>query len=132
MCSRLYYPGSCKYTFARRNRLTTHFSERIPVVKRRIFVQTSGPQPGDTQENGNLMCTLCPFRCYSNITLSPFNRCVIIMLQKIHMFSSLPFILYNVRVLRKVQQCFHLCNASKYDKISHIKDKNVVLTSVVR
>jgi len=25
-------------TFARRNRLTTHFSERIPVVKRRISV----------------------------------------------------------------------------------------------
>jgi len=29
----------CKYKFARRrNRLTTHFSERIPVVKRRISV----------------------------------------------------------------------------------------------
>ena len=33
----LYCLGLCKYTFAqRRNRLTTHFSERIPVVKRRI------------------------------------------------------------------------------------------------
>jgi len=34
----------CKYTFVqRRNRLTTHFSERIPVVKRRVsvFVLTS-------------------------------------------------------------------------------------------
>ena len=39
MCSRLYYLGLCKYTFAqRRNRLTTHFSERIPVVKRPISV----------------------------------------------------------------------------------------------
>ena len=44
MCSRLYYDlysylGLCKHTFAqRRNRLTTHFSERIAVVKRRIFV----------------------------------------------------------------------------------------------
>ena len=35
----LYYLGLCKYTFAqRRNRLTTHFSERIPVVKRSISV----------------------------------------------------------------------------------------------
>jgi hypothetical protein len=33
----LYYLGLCKYTFAqRRNRLTTRFSEHIPVVKRRI------------------------------------------------------------------------------------------------
>jgi hypothetical protein len=39
MCSRLYYLGVCKYTFAQqRNRLTTHFSELIPVVKRRISV----------------------------------------------------------------------------------------------
>jgi hypothetical protein len=39
VCSRLYYRGSCKDTFAqRRNRLTTHFSERIPAVKRRISV----------------------------------------------------------------------------------------------
>jgi len=35
----LYYLGLCKYTFARRrNCLKTHFSERIPVVKRRISV----------------------------------------------------------------------------------------------
>jgi len=35
----VYYLGLCKYTFAqRRNRPTTHFSERIPVVKRRISV----------------------------------------------------------------------------------------------
>ena len=35
----LYSLGLCKNTFAqRRNRLTTHFSERIPVVKRRISV----------------------------------------------------------------------------------------------
>ena len=35
----MYYLGLCKYTFAqRRNRLTTHFSARIPVVKRRISV----------------------------------------------------------------------------------------------
>jgi len=33
------YVGLCKHTFAqRRNRLTKHFSERIPVVKRRISV----------------------------------------------------------------------------------------------
>ena len=41
VCSRLYYEYLClcKYTFAqRRNCLTTHFSERIPVVKGRIFV----------------------------------------------------------------------------------------------
>ena len=39
MCSRLYYLGLCKYTFAqRRNRLTTRFSERIPVYKRRMTV----------------------------------------------------------------------------------------------
>jgi len=31
-------------TFARRNRLTTHFSERIPVVKRRMTVFTSMPR----------------------------------------------------------------------------------------
>ena len=36
----LYYLVLCKYTLAqRRNRLTTHFSERIPVVTRRISVQ---------------------------------------------------------------------------------------------
>ena len=35
----LYYLGLCKYTFAqRRNRLSTHFSEGIPVVKRRMSV----------------------------------------------------------------------------------------------
>ena len=35
----LYYLSLCKYTFAqRRNRLTTHFSEGNPVVKRRISV----------------------------------------------------------------------------------------------
>jgi hypothetical protein len=35
----LYYRCLCKYTFAqRRNRLKTYFSERIPVVKRRISV----------------------------------------------------------------------------------------------
>ena len=34
----LYYLGFCKYTSAqRRNRLTTRFSERIPVVKRRVI-----------------------------------------------------------------------------------------------
>ena len=39
VCSWLYYIGLCKYTFSqRRNRLTTRFSERIPVVKLRIFV----------------------------------------------------------------------------------------------
>jgi len=39
VCSRLYQQGFCKYTFAqRRNRLTTHFSGRNPVVKRRIPV----------------------------------------------------------------------------------------------
>jgi hypothetical protein len=33
------YLGLCKYTLAqRRNRLTTRFSERIPVVKRRVSV----------------------------------------------------------------------------------------------
>jgi hypothetical protein len=35
----LYYLGLCKYTFAqRRNRLTTHFPERISVVQLRISV----------------------------------------------------------------------------------------------
>jgi len=35
----MYYLGLCQYMFAqRRNRLTTHFSERIPAVKRRVSV----------------------------------------------------------------------------------------------
>jgi hypothetical protein len=35
----LHYLGLCKYTFAPlRNRLTTRFSERIPVVMRRLSV----------------------------------------------------------------------------------------------
>jgi len=39
VCSRLYYLGLCKYTFAQRgHRLTTHFSEPTTVVKRRIPV----------------------------------------------------------------------------------------------
>jgi len=39
MYSIVYCLGLCKYKFAqRRNRLTTHFSERIPVVKRHISV----------------------------------------------------------------------------------------------
>jgi hypothetical protein len=39
VCRRQYYVGLSTYTFARRrNRLTTHFSERIPVAKRRIYV----------------------------------------------------------------------------------------------
>ena len=39
VCSRLYYLGFCKYKFAqRKNRLTTHFSGRILVIKRRISV----------------------------------------------------------------------------------------------
>jgi len=39
VCNRQYYLGLCKYTFAeRRNRPTTHFSDRIPVVKRCISV----------------------------------------------------------------------------------------------
>ena len=38
MCNRLHYLVLCKYTLAqRRNRLTTPFSERIPVVKRRVY-----------------------------------------------------------------------------------------------
>ena len=37
VCSRLYSLGLCRYTFAqRRNRPTTHFSDRIPGVQRRI------------------------------------------------------------------------------------------------
>ena len=35
MCSSLYYLGLCKYTFAQGQ---THFSERIPLVKRRKSV----------------------------------------------------------------------------------------------
>jgi hypothetical protein len=36
VCSRLYALSLCKYTLAqRRNRLTTHFLERIPIAKRR-------------------------------------------------------------------------------------------------
>jgi hypothetical protein len=45
VCSRLYYLGLCKYNVwrpHRRNRLTTHFSERIPVVKRRMTVYFIG------------------------------------------------------------------------------------------
>ena len=35
----LYYLGLCQYTFTQqRNRLTTHFSELIPVVQRHISV----------------------------------------------------------------------------------------------
>jgi hypothetical protein len=53
-------------TFAqRRNRLTTHFSERIPVVKRRIYVQASA----DTSSRGVLpsVCmSLSVIRCNSN------------------------------------------------------------------
>jgi hypothetical protein len=43
--SRLYYRGLCTYTMTfaqRRNRLTTHFSERIPVVKRLMTKSTAG------------------------------------------------------------------------------------------
>jgi hypothetical protein len=45
----LYYLGLCKYTFAqRRNRLTAHFLERIPVVKQRISVLTNSTQQGSS------------------------------------------------------------------------------------
>ena len=39
----MYYLDLCEYTFAqRRNRITTNFSESIPVVKRRISVIMDG------------------------------------------------------------------------------------------
>jgi len=44
----LYCLGLCKYTFAQRQyRLTTHFSERIPVVNRRISLlfKVTSPVP---------------------------------------------------------------------------------------
>jgi len=42
----------CKYTFAqRRNRLTTHFLEHIPVVKRRISVYAPRNVNKDTDWN---------------------------------------------------------------------------------
>jgi hypothetical protein len=45
----LYYIDLCKYTFAqRRSRLTTHFLERIPVVKRHM-----------TKVEYCYSCTLC-------------------------------------------------------------------------
>ena len=51
MCRRLYCLGLCKYTvtFAqRRNRLMTHFTERTPVVKRRISVFSIPPKDNKT------------------------------------------------------------------------------------
>jgi len=57
VCERLYYRGLCKYTlrttFAqRRNRITTHFTERIPVVKRRNAPYSSSTITGLL----NLLC----------------------------------------------------------------------------
>ena len=50
----MYYPGFCKYTFAqRRNRLTTHYSEHIPIAKRRIFVLKVSTSP---QRVNELLC----------------------------------------------------------------------------
>ena len=43
--AKLFYLGLCKYTFSqRRDRLTTHFSERIPVVKRHVSVHRAESQ----------------------------------------------------------------------------------------
>jgi len=63
VCSRLYYLGLCKYTFAQRqNRLTTQFSGRIPFVKRRLSVYVIfGDLPSygvQTVSNGSFVQTL--------------------------------------------------------------------------
>ena len=57
----LYYVSLCKYTFAqRRNRLTTHFSERIPVVKRRIYVQLLGVFLQSRKASVIFVLSVCP------------------------------------------------------------------------
>ena len=43
----------------RRNRLTTHFSERIPVVKRRMTISKTGREPKHAQRNAKFCVHWC-------------------------------------------------------------------------
>ena len=53
----MYYLGLCKYTFAqRRNRLTTDFSERIPIFKRHIYAYVChGPRVSKRTPSGEIL-----------------------------------------------------------------------------
>ena len=88
VCSRLYYLGLCQYTFTqRRNRLTTHFSECIPVVERRISVFPS------KREEVKRNTEKCPLR----------NE-IILPLHKESVMKTKNLCWYRYKIQRKYQQ----------------------------
>ena len=75
MCSRIYYLGLCKHTLAqRRNRLTTHFSENISVIKRRIYVLKLGVKAPESREETRYHCTDFLLKFNFNKKLFIYNK----------------------------------------------------------